>query len=116
MPQPIVSSPILTPSSGESYEALLARYQEQRIELEKLRSASSPESPTRSFIVSIFFSAYIVLATVLNLGITMGQFHTPSQAMAWLSAQWFPTLVSLIANPAPFYRFQQSLTRIRQEN
>ncbi len=76
----------------------------------------SQQSPTRSFIVSIGFSAYTAIATVLQIGNALHQTTTFPDTLHWIAANWWTVTQSLIINPAPYYRFQQAVRRIKEDD
>jgi hypothetical protein len=104
--------PISPPSPSPTVAELQSVIADLRMQLAQ-RALS--ESPTRSFIVSIGFSVYTILALLLTQGAVTGNLSTPLETWHWLLGHTWPSLIALLVNPAPYYRFQQSLRQIRQE-
>lgn len=74
------------------------------------------ESPLRSFVVSMAFTAYTLLLAVFTFAAADDALATLATFTAWFSTHWWAMLVSLIVNPAPIYRARQAVRNGKASN
>jgi hypothetical protein len=72
--------------------------------------------PIKSALVSFFFSTWSVLVVVLGFAMAANQTDTFQHTLQFYQSHWWPLLLGLIVNPAPFYRARQGLIAARTSN
>lgn len=72
-------------------------------------SPTAPENPWQSALVSSAFALWTAAATVLGFAVVDHATDSLPILWAWFSTHWLIVIVSLIINPAPWYRARQAI-------